>query len=325
MELRRAVADGRERLETLERFGSSSPASEAAEKCVEILEKATASIRSIFVGVSSADDVADGDLECALAPFYLSRALQRLRVEPTPAARLGVAKRARAATREFLSLVERLDVFGDDERREWEDDYSTATTPAAARAEAIKRHERQQATRLKLEALDDADPRDKIVFRLLEASQTALDDLRLADREIEMLELVSGDPPKPEPRRITNDADWLRAAEDGKGLRVLRVAADRTVSRDRVKAAVFSPDPRRLPTVSLEEAADRELRDALRRQAASSSNNNQPDLRRTKQLEDDGDDDDEDAYDAATKRDEAWDTWREHHPRGSGNKGDNIY
>jgi len=204
--------------------------------------------------------------------------------------------------------------------------------PAAAmRAAAIARHERRRETRRKLEEAEDE--RDRAVLRLLDAADAAADDLRMQDRELEMLEtMLDGHPPEEPPPRRRGDAAWLTRGDPEEGIRILSLAPgddnQLRVRRERVKADVFRPDARRLPTVSLEEAADKELADALQRQREQARETVKPphlDTRRTKQLEADGDEDDELLYDFATKRDEAWDTWKEHHPPGSGNKGDHIY
>lgn len=275
-----------------------------------MLEQVCESLPFVFQGVSSADDVADGDLATLLAPYYLGRAVARLQASG-PRARLKLVERSVAATKQFLNLVARLDLIEGDREEEHE-------SAAAVRHAAIERHERRRRTRDKInelqEQLDDGEDvrREKLLLDVLDAAQAALDDLRMSDRELAMLRHV-----------VDNDIvlEDQEEAPHEEGIDVLRV--DRQgdgrlqVERDRVRAAVFTPDPRRLPTVSLEEAADRELADALRRHHAPTTP--AVETRRTAQLEADGDEEDEARYDAATRRDEAWDTWREHHPRGSGN------
>lgn len=281
------------------------------EGCVALLEQACESLPFVFQGVSSADDVADGDLATLLAPYYLGRAVARLQASG-PRARLKVVERSVAATKQFLSLVARLDLIEGDR------DDEPPESAAAARDAAIERHERRRRTRDKInelqEQLDDGEDvrREKLLLEVLDAAQAALDDLRMSDRELAMLRHVVDNDivlEQEEPPHEAEGIDVLRVDRQGDG----RLQ----VERDRVRAAVFTPDPRRLPTVSLEEAADRELADALRRHHAPKTPT--VETRRTAQLEADGDEEDEARYDEATRRDEAWDTWREHHPRGSGN------
>lgn len=324
--LRASVEDGLARLEKLEAIGSLSAPVEEATKCVDILDEASRSVRVLFGRLTSVEELADADLECLFAPYYLGKALQRLRVSELRD-RLALVRRSRAATSEFVDLVSRLALV-DDERYDDQD-----MSAASQRASMIARHERRRETRRKLEEADDE--RDVALLRLIQAAENAWDDLRLQDCELEMLDVVvngNADSDTPPPQR-RGDSAWLTAPPDQDGIRVIRVLPGENdtlqVHRDRIRAAVFTPDPRRLPTVSLEEAADAELADALQRQANQGSEpaSKPPDqeTRRTKQLEEDGDEDDEARYDVATKRDEAWDVWKEEHPPGSGNKGDHIY
>ena len=73
--------------------------------------------------------------------------------------------------------------------------------------------------------------------------------------------------------------------------------------------------------MTLEEFADRELADAVKRQqqsAAAVTKDN--DTRRYRHLEDQGLEDDETLVEEATERDRAWDAFKEANPRGWGNK-----
>lgn len=326
MSLRESVTDGVARLAKLEAAGSLD-ATEETLACVEVLESASKGVQKLFGRMTNIEDVADGDIECLLASYYLAKAVQRLRVSGVEE-QLRLVKRSRAATLDFLQLASRLSVGGDDRYDVEEEEEQTAKS---VRAAAIARHERRRETRKKLAEAEDE--REISILRLEEALHNAVHDLRMQDRELQMLEAVAMGAIDEPPTRH-GEASWLTEAPDDNGIRVLRVQPGTNeqleVHRHRVRAGVFRPDPRRLPTVSLEEAAKRELADALQRQqaerlAARTLKSAERDTRRTNQLEQDGDEDDETRYDFATKRDEAWDTWREHHPPGSGNKGDHIY
>ncbi|RHY97385.1 hypothetical protein DYB37_001653 [Aphanomyces astaci] len=89
------------------------------------------------------------------------------------------------------------------------------------------------------------------------------------------------------------------------------------MKREVIRGDVFQPG-HRLPTMSLEEYADRELDDALARQEKEKNAPAGP--RRIEQLEEDGDEDDLGLVDEATARDRAWDDWKDANPRGIGNK-----
>ncbi|GLD99665.1 hypothetical protein PINS_up008391 [Pythium insidiosum] len=87
--------------------------------------------------------------------------------------------------------------------------------------------------------------------------------------------------------------------------------------RETIRSQVFQPG-HRLPTMSLEEYADRELADAQERQKREQEAPTAP--RRYDQLVEDGDEDDAALVDEATYKDRAWDDWKDANPRGIGNK-----
>ena len=98
-----------------------------------------------------------------------------------------------------------------------------------------------------------------------------------------------------------------------------------SVRRDRVRAGVFRPTVQG-PTMTLEQLADIEIADAMERdrkqkEAAAKKPTIEEDTRRVEHLERDGDEDDVERYEAAQVRSDAWDSWKEAHPPGSGNKG----
>lgn len=72
------------------------------------------------------------------------------------------------------------------------------------------------------------------------------------------------------------------------------------------------------PTMSLEEFADKEREDAIRRQEAEQDAEQGP--RKYKDLLAAGEEDREDLADVATIEDRKWDAWKEENQRGSGNK-----
>ena len=117
------------------------------------------------------------------------------------------------------------------------------------------------------------------------------------------------------------------------------------VRRETIRSQVFRPGYN-LPTMSLQEFADNELKEAKEREEREKQeyihcfrfvvlvflllvclltvvftvrNAPQPD-RRYDQLVRDGDEDDETLANKATYKDRAWDDWKDAHPRGAGNK-----
>ena len=95
-----------------------------------------------------------------------------------------------------------------------------------------------------------------------------------------------------------------------------------SVRREELKAQVFQPGWRQ-PTMTLEELAEIELKDALERQERS-KNAKGPD-KKYAQLEEEGLEDDEELVDKATVRDRAWDDWTDENPKGIGNKAGKLF
>lgn len=332
-DLKRETARGIALLEQLE----AGKEKDRVEECVEILGKAWDIGKTLLTGTG--DDLADGDLQCVLTAFHLARAMER-----SPAAgprdRCNLVERVDAVQREFLRFCSKLELMDHDDAKVWDDqdeeEGRRKKTAAEERAEAIARTKKRDTMKAKFQELKgQADERDAILAEIQYSILRSLDDIRLRRRELEMLRMMAARSPdtKEEPRKApssTPEDAWLRAPADGRGLRVLHMSSidgRLEMSRDRIRAKVFTPDPRRLPTKSLEEYADEELKDALEREQRQKDAANDPanDNRRTKDLHDAGLEDDSTLYDQATDRDEAWDTWREHHPKGAGNKGNHIY
>jgi immunoglobulin-binding protein 1 len=97
------------------------------------------------------------------------------------------------------------------------------------------------------------------------------------------------------------------------------------VKREEIRSGVLRPGWNQ-PTMSLEELAEREVRDALEREerqrSAEAEARGGP--RRYDQLEKDGAEDDADLVDASAALDRKWDDWKDENPRGSGNKRGNV-
>lgn len=93
------------------------------------------------------------------------------------------------------------------------------------------------------------------------------------------------------------------------------------MQRQQIAEGVFKPSWN-LPTMSLEELAERERADAIARskshKEAEARAKTMP--RRYEQLAKDGMEDDADLVDKSAALDRKWDEWKEENPRGSGNK-----
>ncbi|RLN78202.1 hypothetical protein BBJ28_00015287 [Nothophytophthora sp. Chile5] len=101
-------------------------------------------------------------------------------------------------------------------------------------------------------------------------------------------------------------------------LEVTRINPQMEMRRETVRSGVFQPG-HRLPTMSLEEYADREVADAMERQKREQEAPQGP--RRYEQLVEDGDEDDQALAEEATYKDRAWDDWKDANEKGIGNKG----
>ena len=124
---------------------------------------------------------------------------------------------------------------------------------------------------------------------------------------------------------LSNDTRQRPPAPD-KGLQVTHITLDSTSGqlqfrKEEIKSQVFRPGWNQ-PTMSLEELADRETKDAIERDERQKEGEAQRALqpRRYDQLLKDGMEDHADAVDASAALDQAWDDWKDENPRGSGNK-----
>ncbi|OQR93905.1 hypothetical protein ACHHYP_02104 [Achlya hypogyna] len=113
------------------------------------------------------------------------------------------------------------------------------------------------------------------------------------------------------------DAAESKPPVQGQGIEVTHINPKMEMKREVIKGRVFQPG-HRLPTMSLEELADRELADALDRQERQKNAPEAP--RRIEQLIEDGDEDNMTLVEEAAYRDRAWDDWKDANPRGIGNK-----
>ncbi|CAK4615352.1 hypothetical protein LEN26_006085 [Aphanomyces euteiches] len=166
------------------------------------------------------------------------------------------------------------------------------------------------------DADDYEDLERECLFKLVNvAVLKAMEDQASIANENEMLETMV------QMAKLTSN-DVLNAAEtkppmQGKGIEVTHINPKMEMKREVIKGQVFQPG-HRLPTMSLQEFADRELEDALERREREKNAPAGP--RRIAQLEEDGEEDNLTLVDEATYRDREWDDWKDANPRGIGNK-----
>jgi len=104
-----------------------------------------------------------------------------------------------------------------------------------------------------------------------------------------------------------------------------QLQATNLTSKELIRSQVFRPSWN-LPTMSLEELAQREVEDARAREEHQRlyAAQQQDAPRRYDQLVKDGREDDADLVDASAALDRNWDDWKDENPRGSGNKRANV-
>ncbi|KAG6619275.1 tor signaling pathway regulator [Phytophthora cinnamomi] len=137
------------------------------------------------------------------------------------------------------------------------------------------------------------------------------------NQEKDMLETMLKMNASSEKQDLFSEAHRPPPPPQGQGIEVTRINPQMEMRRETIRSGVFKPG-HRLPTMSLEEYADRELADAQERQKREQEAPQGP--RRYDQLVEDGDEDDEALVEEATYKDRSWDDWKDANEKGIGNK-----
>ncbi|KAJ0404268.1 hypothetical protein P43SY_000668 [Pythium insidiosum] len=179
-----------------------------------------------------------------------------------------------------------------------------------------------QARKARLGADEDASDLDEIEREQLLtfiqlAVVKAMDEQAAVNQEKDMLETMAKMNAQSDKKDLFTDAHRPPPPPQGQGISVTHINPQFEMRRETIRSQVFQPG-HRLPTMSLEEYADRELADAQERQRREQEAPTAP--RRYDQLVEDGDEDDGALVDEATYKDRAWDDWKDANPRGIGNK-----
>eukprot|EP00937_MAST-01D_sp_MAST-1D-sp2_P002017 g2017.t1 len=308
---------------------------------------------SLFSSNEDLDDASTGSLPFLLLDFYAGKLEMKVVSEPDagPEGRMAQLRRAMARLTCFEGWCERLAVPAVD--GEDSDAVGARSAAEATRARKIARHKRAQAQRARVAELralerravqrreepDEDRVRERCVLALQLARAEAADEQTSAAGELEMLEHMAkmmaqeggGGGAGSGQRAAGAQADGgggrgdaREAARASGPLEVTRIEKDARgqlqVKRQELKEGVFQPFWRQ-PTKTLEQLAEEELADALRRQQAEKEGEAHRPPRRIKQLEEEGLEDDAALADLATGRDRSWDDWKDENPRGIGNKG----
>ncbi|KAL3666456.1 hypothetical protein V7S43_008705 [Phytophthora oleae] len=137
------------------------------------------------------------------------------------------------------------------------------------------------------------------------------------NQEKDMLESMLKMNAATEKQDLFSEAHRPPPPPQGQGIEVTRINSQMEMRRETIRSGVFKPG-HRLPTMSLEEYADREVADAMERQKREQEAPQGP--RRYDQLVEDGDEDDEKLVEEAAYKDRAWDDWKDANEKGIGNK-----
>ncbi len=181
---------------------------------------------------------------------------------------------------------------------------------------------------------DDDLERERVLLVLRSGVRDALDMLVSHQRELPMLrhmmKMMGGaragaaggqraDPRVRAKKEREREAQRIRDYENRPGLSLTHIGPDGSVRKEQLKAQVFRPGWRQ-PTMSLDELAEIEVRDAVARKArqdAAEASDDRPGMK-MKELEAAGKEDDLELVDKATQRDRQWDNWKDMNPRGYG-------
>lgn len=319
---------------------------------LEALQKDVAAV-GLFSSNESIDDVSTPSLALLSLDHQLAMAYTSL---PTPP---GQAKKRKAYLTSamdhyarFLEILVNLEVLSAESRKEYDellqvnadnDDTEDAISlPPVQREVKIQRFRAKQALQKQLDqfqslsdrrnrlGLQDEDEMDGYdndgLVRKLHVQQLsvfameALEEWSNALREMPMIamqmkmEAQGSDvrkqrpPPPQQPLKLTH------ITQDA-------MTGQLNIRKEEVRSQVFRPGWNQ-PTMSLEELGDREVAEAMEREARQkeSEEANKDAPRRYDQLVQDGMEDNAELVDASAALDRAWDDFRAENPKGSGNK-----
>lgn len=265
-----------------------------------------------------------------------------------------------AEQKEFRDLLEYA-TGNNDEDHTTTNHATLRPPPTLTREEKISRYQakqqaQQEVERLKSlrerrarlgvspeEIMDDNDEealdRNVAMTNLLIRKAEALDEWSQTLRELPMIERMTqmeqeqshmerhtgGTVPQSREVSSSNKDNRQGPPTAASGLRLTHISLDNAgqlqFRKEEIRSQVFRPGWSQ-PTMSLEQFADRERTQAIKREQrqklAESQASQRP--RRFDQLVKDGMEDNVDAVDASAAVDRAWDDWKDENPRGSGNK-----
>ncbi|KAG6969011.1 hypothetical protein JG688_00005529 [Phytophthora aleatoria] len=239
---------------------------------------------------------------------------------------------------EFLDRAENVGLLTEKKRREQYERLESKQF-SLSRDEKIQRFQMQREMEKKLQEVqkrreekteirsEDVDELDEDDMEDLEREQLltfiqlsvvkSTEEQASINQEKDMLETMLKMNTSSEKQDLFSETHRPPPPPQGQGIEVTRINPQMEMRRETIRSGVFKPG-HRLPTMTLEEYADREVADAMERQKREQEAPQGP--RRYDQLVEDGDEDDEKLVEESTYKDRAWDDWKDANEKGIGNK-----
>lgn len=293
---------------------------ESGQGTVAELEALTAAVRAagLISPNEELDDVATGNLELVMVEAWLGRALMGTS-ERDPTKRHAVIARAKALLEVFLERCVALGI----RRRADDGGVAAKRSGPPTREERVARFKVQKTLKDAISGLertvaaasagaDEGVRRELAVKRIELACTEAEDDVATAEKELEILSFAAATEPA-ELARLRDER--LRRQTEPGSADVTRLSADLEVKRETYRDGVFRPY-HNLPTMSLEEFAESEMRQLAEREARA-KDAPRPVLS-LNELSEQGLEDDTEATEAAVLKARKWDDWKDGVPKGSG-------
>jgi len=337
-----------ERFREAQQLLEACKAEEAVEK-LDTLQKDVA-IVGLFSSNETVDDVSTPSLPLLSLDHLLAMAYTSLPTPPdkTKARKANLLNAMNHFTR-YLEILSNLEILAPEHTKEFEelqqvniDEPSVMRIPPVHRDAKIQRFRAKQDLQKQLDQLKSLHDRrhrlglkeeeemdgydDDTLIRVLSLKELslhameALEEWSSAIRELPMIDMKI----KIEEQGV--DARKQAPPPPQKPLELTHITKDSTtgqlnIRKEEIRSQVFRPGWNQ-PTMSLEELADREVAEAMEREARQkdSEEANKDAPRRYDQLVKDGMEDNAELVDASAKLDRDWDDFRDENPRGSGNK-----
>lgn len=265
------------------------------------------------------DDIDTLDLGFLLVDFWLGMLHAKEQHVPfKPDLRLESIQRARVYFDRYRRRFRTLGLQsgcqdGDDDDDDDDDEQGPfKSKPKDVRSIKIARFQAKRALEEELE--NETDVRERWRIRLGLAHLASMEEMDAIDKEIVMLKMMlTTDPHQPSPSSTAK-------ATPAPPLQVTHVGADFQVKRQYFEKGVFKPY-HRLPTVSLEEYAEHEMKKLEEQQARAKQAQEEGTATRVMSLDEileKGLEDDQHAFDGATEKARYWDDYKDSVPKGSG-------